>query len=141
MSENPYRPPTYPQPLPVAQLVLPPATEPTVWLWYKVYCWGMALLYVGCVIGGVCLFLFADEIASDTEEKFQLLFMGIFLPLIGVPLTLLFAAGALWPRSKFAWMLGFVTIGIGLTGGCTILPCIFLLIEWLKPETKRYLVG
>lgn len=141
MSNQPYHNPYQPPQMPVyaQQPGLPSGQAPAVWTWYKVYCGFMALLYLLFIAGGVALFLYGDRMASNREEKIQALIMGIMLPIIGVPLTLLFGTAVVLPPSKMAWILGFVTICIGLTSGCTMIPCVFLLVYWLKPETKAFL--
>ena len=141
MADNPYHNPYQPPHVPVyvAQPILRRARRQRCGSGTRSIARLMALLYLLCIAGGVVLFIYGDQLASDREEELQALIMGVMLPLIGAPLMLLFGTAVLLPRSKFAWILGFVTICIGLTSGCTMLPCVFLLVFWLKPETKAFL--
>ena len=134
MSQNPFSDPYQsPQPLPTQYAQLAPGQKPGVWTWYCVYCAAMALLYLACLGFGLLM------LAAPEEEVPDKYIMGIVLPIICLPLLVLYAAAPFLPRSKFAWFYGFATIGIGLTSCCTLPFSIGLLIYWLKPELKAYL--
>ena len=92
----------------------------------------MALLYLVCSGLGLIILLAAAE---GPEDKI----VGVVMFVICLPLILLFAAAPFLPRSKFAWIYGFLPIGIGLTSCCTMPFSIALLIYWLQPELKAYL--
>lgn len=112
---------------------------PTVWTWYRVYCVLMALLYLACAVGGVFLLLYADSIAAAAEEDpMALKIQGGVFSIMGVPFFLLYAFAPFLSKGKFAWIYGFVTIGIGLTSVCCMPATIPLLIFWLKDDTKRF---
>lgn len=119
MSQNPFADPYQsPQPL-QPQYVFPPGRKPGVWTWYVVYCTVMALLYLFCMGLGLLMFAAPEE---EVPEKY---ITGTVLLVIGLPLLALYVAAPFLPRSKFAWIYGFVTIGIGLTSCCTfaVLHC------------------
>jgi hypothetical protein len=80
-----------------------------------------------------------SEMLEDADSPEAVRIQGVVLIVMGVGLFLLYAIAPFLPRSKFAWIYGFVTIGIGLTSCCTLPFCIPLLIQWLKPEVKSYL--
>ena len=113
---------------------------PAVWGWYLAYCGLMVALYA--VIGGVCVavpFALAD-LAVDEEDRFIIMAM----PVIGVmcvALAALYAVPFVLGRSKAGYNLGYATIGLGLTGGLTVLPAVFLLIAWLDGKNKPGLTG
>jgi hypothetical protein len=117
----------------------PPAT-PTVWYFYIVYCVLMALLYLLCLGGGLAMIAFADEIAAQdpTSSPTEGLIIGSVLAVMGGGLLLMYGIAPLLPKSKGAWIYGFVTIGLGMTSACTLPFCIGLLIFWLRPETKAF---
>jgi hypothetical protein len=130
---DPYQSPQYATPPPTA-----PAGRPAVMTWYIVYCVAMALLYLLCTVFGVVLLAAADKLA-DGEDTEAIYVQGVILLVIGGALLLLYGIAPFLPRRKFAWIYGFITIGIGLTSLCTLPFCIPLLIFWVKPETKAYL--
>ena len=135
MSFDPYKPPVLAKP---AFDAATPAPMPGVFIWYAVYCTVLALVYVACIAGGLLLIVFASQLPAEDVDSVEAFVMGLVLVVISIPLALLFLAGPFLPRSKLGWIVGIVNIGIGMTSGCTLLPCIFLLIFWLKPETKQY---
>ena len=133
---SPYQPPAYD----AWKSPPSPPRVPAVWYWYVAYCVAMALLYLACLAGGIALFGFAEEIAakdrSSSPNEFRV--MGVMFILISLPLTLLFVIAPVL-KGKVGWILGFVTIGIGLTSACCLPASVPLLIYWLKPELKAYL--
>lgn len=140
--QNPYHPPDRFAPSTPAMLPpgFPPAT-PTVWYFYIVYCVLMALLYLLCLGGGLAMIAFADEIAAqdpDPTSPTETLIIGSVLAVMGGALLLMYGIAPLLPKSKGAWIYGFVTIGLGMTSACTLPFCIALLIFWLRPETKAF---
>jgi len=133
---DPYRPP---QPFSTAPSEMPAGHRPGVMTWYAIYCAAMALLYVLCIGIGVMFLAMPDELRDEGDRPEVLYIQGVVFMAFGVALFLLYAVAPFLPRSKFAWIYGFVTIGIGLTSCCTLPFCIALLIQWLKPEVKAYL--
>jgi len=133
MSQNPFADPYQsPQPVPMQYAQLAPGQKPGVWTLYVIYCMMMAAIYLGCIGIGIFMLTMADGDASD-DYIAGAVFVGICLPLF-----LLYAAAPFLPRSKFAWIYGFATIGLGLTSCCTLPFSIALLIQWLKPEVRAY---
>jgi hypothetical protein len=115
-----------------------PVRTPGVWTWYIVYCVAMALLYLMVLAIGALMLTFSAEIADDEMNPEQAVIMGGMFTVLGGVLMLMFAVAPFLPKTKAAWIYGFVTIGIGLTSACTLPICIPLLIFWLKPETKMF---
>jgi cytochrome c biogenesis protein CcdA len=132
---DPYRPPQHFSP--PAEVL--PGQRPPVMTWYAIYCAGMALLYLLCIALGVAFLAMPSEMLEDADSPEAVRIQGVVLIVMGVGLFLLYAIAPFLSRSKFAWIYGFVTIGIGLTSCCTLPFCIPLLIQWLKPEVKSYL--
>lgn len=129
----PPRPPFAP-PLPVAC----PASEPTVLRWYRVYLGAMTAIYLACVVGGVLLLSFQDEIADwpPKDEPWTILVYGIVLLVVGAVCLAACVAGFFLPRRPWAWIAHLVLISIGLTSCCTIPASVPLLVAWLKPDLR-----
>jgi hypothetical protein len=116
-----------------------PAGPPAVLTWFKVYAIGMALVYVLVTVGGVAMYVMADEFAGDPEmPPGGVRIQGAVMAVIGVPLAGLFAAGALLPRRPWVWIYDLVLIAIGLTSCCFWPASIPLLIFWIKPEARGW---
>lgn len=115
-----------------------PARTPGVWTWYIVYCVAMTLLYLFVVAIGVGFIVGSQKLADEEASPEQVMMMGGIFAVIGGVLMLMYAIAPFLPKSKAAWIYGFVTIGIGMTSACTLPICIPLLIFWLKPETKAF---
>ncbi|GAB5402296.1 MAG: hypothetical protein Aurels2KO_05270 [Aureliella sp.] len=138
---DPYQPPPNLAPQDAQVHYDVPAGTPKVWIWYKVYCGFMTLLYLMCFIVGIFLLLSANEIASvePTDPPLVIKIQGIVLGAIGVTFTTLFGTGLFLRPSKVAWYVGFATIGIGMTSACCLPATIPLLIFWLKQETRLFM--
>jgi hypothetical protein len=135
MSQNPFADPYQsPQPFPTGYVPLAPGQKPAVWFWYVAYCTVMALLYLGCI--GFVLIAFA--VAAEEISPSEKLTLGLILTVLFLPLFLLYAAAPFLPPSRFAWVYGFFTIGIGFTSCCTLPFSIALIIQWIKPEVRGY---
>lgn len=146
MSNNPFSDPYQPYQSPQSysfqpqqQQPLLPGQKPKVWLWYLLYCCGMAMIYVLCAVLGVVFLALPAEMLEGEEAPEVIRIQGGVFFVLGIALFGLYAAAPFLPRTKFAWIYGFVTIGIGLTSCCTMPASIPLLIFWLKPDTKAYL--
>ena len=94
----------------------------------------MALMYVGCFIGGLALIVLVDELPE--REQAELYINGIILAVIGLPLAIACGLPLCFPRKRWVWIYNIVIIAIGLTSCCCIPVCVPLLIFWLKPATK-----
>jgi hypothetical protein len=133
---DPYQSPQYFSPPPPQ---LPPGQQPAVWTWYIIFCAAMAILYLLCIGLGMVLLAMLEELSEDGDPPELVYVQGIVVSIMGGVLFLLYAAAPFLPRSKAAWIVGFVTIGIGLTSCCTMPFSIARLIQWLKPEVKSFL--
>jgi hypothetical protein len=108
-------------------------------MWYVIYCVLMALLYVLCFgLGALFLSLDPATLEATDEDAMVLKIQGGMFMVISIPLVILYGAAPFLPKRKWAWIYGFVTIGIGLTSACCLPASIPLLIFWLKPETKAF---
>ena len=117
----------------------PPPGNPPVWKWYLIYCGAMTALYVFVLVLGVGLFMFGDQLGAPRNQGApEMTVMGILYAVLGAVLALMYVAPFVLPRSKAAWIYGFITIGIGFTSCCTLPASIPLIIFWLKPETKAF---
>ena len=132
-------PPIIPQPL------QGPTVAPGVVLWYKIYCGAMMVLYLFLAAIGLVLILMRDTIASSgsqsqSQDPAELLVIGAVYIVMGAVFGVVYLVGLLWNRGKGAWVYGIVTIALGLTSLCCLPATIPLLIFWLKPECKAWLM-
>lgn len=139
--QNPYQSTSAPSNL---QPAFSEDSKPKVCNWYSIYCGCFLVLYLLVGIGGVLLFLFANEIAASSSqldqgrERVSNILMGISLTVISFFLCIVFAVGLAVPRKKWGWIYGFFPIAIGLTSPCCMPASIPLLVFWLKPNTRRW---
>jgi membrane protease YdiL (CAAX protease family) len=133
MSDNsPYAPPR--ARVDVEQLGAGP---PPVWRWYVAYCIVMATIYVVVIVLGVVFLAFAEQM-SETGDVVESYVMGAVFVVISVPLAVFYVAVPLLPKRRFAWIVGFVAIGIGMTSTCFLPAALPLLLYWMKDETKAF---
>lgn len=111
-------------------------------LWYRVYCFFMALMYLAVAGFGVFFFflLQSDEVRND-EDRVTLILTGAMLLIMGLAFALVYLVGLIWTRGNGAWILGLVLIVIGLTSCLTLPAALPLMIFWLKPEVKSKIIG
>ena len=113
----------------------PPSPHPPgVWMWYCVYCAGMALMYLA-VIGLGIMFLTVEDFEL---EEFERLLYGYMFIVMGVVLMGAYVIAPFLPKNRGAWVYGIILIAFGLTSCCTMPASIPLLIFWLKPEAKAF---
>lgn len=114
--------------------------EPTVLLWYRLYCGAMAFLYFLCILGGAALLLFHQTLGAEDPETPPLLWAIYGAILLGMGLLLggAYVAAFFLPRTRWAWIYHLVMIAIGLTSCCCMLASIPLLIFWIRPETQEW---
>ncbi len=128
------------QPLPPQSGATPAPVEPPdqlpVWPWYVAYCVFMALVYLGCIGLGV-LMLMVDPGDMDMDPIEAIITAVIFI-LVSLPLMVGFAAAPVLPRRGWAWIVGLLLIGLGMTSCCCMPICLPLLLQWVKPETKAW---
>lgn len=105
-------------------------------LWYRVYCGAMAVIYLFAIAFGGVLIAYAPETREySSEETF---IMGIFYAALGVVFFIVSAVALLLPRKPYNWIVGIVMMALGMTSCCFLPFLIPLLIYWVKPETKAY---
>ena len=137
MSENPYETTGYDGQDPSRDSVSPRSrVKPGVVKWYHAYCIIMSFLYLLCtVIGFLMLLMDLEDLEMDPREaKIQ----GVVLLMLGIPLLVAFSLAPFFPRKSWAWIYGFVMIGIGMTSCCCLPASLPLLIFWIRPEAKDY---
>jgi hypothetical protein len=104
--------------------------------WYRVYCAVVAALYFFVSVVGIFLALFANQIPDQQPQ--QALITGIAYAVIGAVFFLIYLIALVLPRKPYNWIVGIVTIAIGMTSCCMWPAVIPLLIYWVKPETKKF---
>jgi hypothetical protein len=114
----------------------PPA--PPVWKWYVAYCAAMAIMYLLMVLMGVVFIAIPARLAPTPQEAQEAQVWGFLTIVLGVLFLAPYAAAPFLPRRKWAWVVGVVLIGIGMTSMCCLPAAIPLLIFWLKPENKEF---
>lgn len=129
--DNPYLPPQ-------SQVDVPSIVrqKPAVWRWYVVYCISTVLMYLIFFVAVGFLIVYSEEL-SEFSENNPSLWLLVLMALSGIPFAILYAV-APFLEGKGAWIVGFITIGMGFTSPCCVPACVPLLIFWLKPETKQY---
>jgi hypothetical protein len=100
----------------------------------------MAAIYLGCVVLGVLLLWFREEIADwpPRDEPWTIVVYGVVLLGVGAVLHTVYFTGFFLPRKPWAWIAHLVLIAIGLTSCCTIPASIPLLVLWLKPDVQAW---
>ncbi|MDP6891899.1 MAG: hypothetical protein QF731_01865 [Verrucomicrobiota bacterium] len=117
----------------------PPVKPPGVIFWYRIYC-----AFTGVFFGLlVILFLYLISIPGMEEnmsasEYVEFQITSIIMIAVGIPCVIFYFACAFMTHRGWHWILGLVSIGLGMTG-CCLPACIPLLIFWIKPETKSWL--
>jgi hypothetical protein len=106
--------------------------------WYHLYCAGMALLYLACVVGGAVLVIFRDRLADAENPAAFFLVYGSVLIASGAVFAGVYLAAFFLPRRPWTWIYHIVLIGIGLTSPCTMAAAVPLLIAWIRPETRAW---
>jgi MFS family permease len=110
--------------------------RPKVVMWFKVYCWVLAVCYLLTMLFSMIFFFVSPEelempavVAKITGMIMLLLGLGLFIAsLMGIFLT---------PK-PWVWVYCLVLICLGMTSACFLPACIPLLLFWLKQETKSY---
>lgn len=105
--------------------------------WYRVYCAFMILLYTGALIFGIFLALGSISPTGGYSAE-ELKLTGIIYAVISAPLLVGFAVALFLPPKPYNWIVGLVTMTIGMTGCCFVPFLIPLIIYWVKPETKAF---
>lgn len=123
---------------PYGYATAPPSyTKPAVVNWFLAYAIFMALLYLLCFVAGILILtLGADALADSGQDPMEAKIQGWVLLVIGLPLAIAFAVGAMLPRRPWVWIYDLVLIALGLTSVCCMPATIPLLIFWIKSETK-----
>ena len=105
-------------------------------LWYRVYCGVMVVLYLLVTVMGVFLASYAPRTREyNSEETFL---MGVIYALVGLVFFIVFVVALFLPRKSYNWIVGIVMMAIGMTSCCFLPFLIPLIIYWVKPETKAY---
>ncbi|NOT46378.1 MAG: hypothetical protein HOP17_01320 [Acidobacteria bacterium] len=111
-------------------------TGSKTFLWYRVYCAFMVFLYLAVAAFGVALLVSPFE--TSQADAGQIRIIGTINAALGLSFFFLFAVALFLPAKPYNWIIGFVSIAIGMTSCCTWPATIPLLIYWVKPETKTF---
>jgi hypothetical protein len=102
------------------------------------YAGAMALLYAAVTVGGVAMIFFRGELVDEATPVEEIVITGAILAAMGALFFVIFAFGTFIPSRPWAWIVGIVLIGVGMTSCCCLPASIPLLILWLKPEAQVY---
>jgi len=122
------------KPMPVPNPV--PSEAPGVILWYRIYNGLMALMYIG-LTGFLWLVKLMDVQFESPQEETDLAIMAWVFLVVGLPMAIFHLVCCFMTHRRWHWILGFFSIGIGMTG-CCLPVCIPILIFWINPETKAW---
>lgn len=111
---------------------------PPLWKWYVAYCALMAIMYFPVVIMGGIFFATAAGSEINPREAQEAQVGSLIIVGSGMLFLAPYAAAPFLPRRRWAWVVGVVLIGIGMTSACCLPAAIPLLIFWLKPENKAF---
>lgn len=107
---------------------------PAVWVFFLAYCIGMVLITLLMIVMGIGLAFTPEPELEGKMEPMEAKFFSAFLVVAGAALSSLFALGIFSPKGKAKWILGIVLICLGFCNGCTLFPCIALLIFWIRSD-------
>ena len=105
-------------------------------LWYRVYCGALTVLYLLFAVGGAALAILQPPL--DNQSPQETLIMGAIYGALGAIFFVVFAVALFLPRKPYNWIVGIVMMAFGMTSCCFWPFLIPLLIYWVKPETKAY---
>jgi hypothetical protein len=108
------------------------------YFWYKIYCGFLAFIYFLLVALGIFMVVAGATFATKAEDAALLPIMGVIYGGLGFLFMLPFTIALFLKPKPWVWIYGLVLICIGFMGCPTIFASIFLLIFWIKPETKAY---
>lgn len=119
------------------------------WHWYGVFCIANAMLnFVACA---ACLYvvsrsqeLMASWFPADIAEQLPPWYLTMIAGTLGAVACMFGIGNAMLLRAPFNrvwWGIHLVNIAVGLGSGVFTLPCLWLIIEWCKPEVKKAFSG
>ena len=111
--------------------------DPPVMKWFRIYAGLMAALYSLCAIGSLFMYKYASLIADEEMSELEARIMAIIFFVLCFVLAAVFLVPFFVKRKSWVWVYDVALIGIGLSGGCTIIPCLFLLLAFIKPEVQQ----
>lgn len=112
------------------------ADRPGVIVWFKVYCWILAVMYFFVAMMSIPYFWLSGN-EPDMPPVLGILMGAVFL-LVGLVLLTASLLGVFLKPRPWVWVYNLVLICIGMTSACFLPACVPLLIFWIKDDTKRY---
>jgi hypothetical protein len=116
-------------------------TEQTrkVWRWFVIYCVLMTALYVLTAGIGVALLVLGTTVApSGRRDSGEVMVQGVVTLVIGLVFIVPYGLGPFVKGKPWGWVYGIVLIALGMTSCCLWPITIPLIIQWVKPEMKRF---
>lgn len=118
-----------------------PDSKPGVLFWYRIYCAGMAALYL-VVIGLIAVVVttgwWTQIFAPEELPDWFLTAYFAFIFFLCSSLATVYLISFFLKDQPWTWIYHLILISVGLTSPCTLPASIPLLLFWLKPETRRY---
>lgn len=140
MGDNPTTitpmPPGLP-PMPAAPPAQPPEfPRPPVIRWFRALLWFYGCLFAFAAVAVLLMLCVPALRPSDAQEE-DAWQMWLGLPMAALVAWLCFR-GLRAKRSPIFWYAGRFYFIMGFLSCLWIIPCIWMLIQWHKPETKAY---
>ena len=113
--------------------------KPKAVVWFKIHALVLAGLYFLVAGFGVTILTIGQShMAMKAEERW---IMGGIYTVMGVLPMALYGIILFLPRKKWVWIYSIVLIALTMTNCCCMPMAIPLLIQYVKPEVKRYYCG
>jgi len=105
---------------------------------FKIYAGFMILLYVLVALLGFVFVIFNESMSDAENPPVLIIIYGVMFVLTGLIFAAFFSASFFLPKNKAGYIVNLVLIAFSLSSCCFWPFCIPLLIQWLKPEVKKY---
>ena len=104
--------------------------------WYRFYCGSLSALYA--LIAAAGLFIAYIQPSSSSQSPEESLIMGLIYAIVGTIFFAIFLVASILPPKPYNWIVGIITIALGMSSCCLWPAVIPLLIYWIKPETREF---
>ncbi len=129
-------PPIPPMPPPPAPEPPPEFPRPPVIRWFRALLWFYGCFFALAAAAGLLMLCVPSLRPSDAQEE-DVWQMWLGLPIAAAIAWLCFR-GLRAKRTPRFWYAGQLYLILGFLGCCWLIPAIWMLIQWQKPETKAY---
>lgn len=113
---------------------------PMVVNWYRGFCRMAVLLYSLLAVIGVVVGHYQESLISKGYPESALTIFRLIYLQVSLPLAVLSGMALLLPRSGWAWVIHGVNIILNFLNPCFLPLMIFMLLSWMKPQTRAYFI-